>query len=257
MIARQHTATDPNTALDTLASWLAEAQHIAVLTGAGMSTESGIPDFRSYQGRYTQNASLAEVLSIDYFQHNPAAFWQAFKEIFELKLVGNKQPNAGHRFLAWLETQGKTVSVLTQNIDGLHQCAGSREVVEVHGTLQRAVCPACGRMHDLAHVLASPLPRCLSCCTPLKPDVVLYGEAVSQFEAALLKVLDADVLLVLGSSLEVGPVNLLPLEAHQHGIDCALINLDPTRLDRCFDLVFRAPIGQTAQALQARLESRA
>lgn len=101
------------------------------------------------------------------------------------------------------------------------------------------------------------LPRCLSCCTPLKPDVVLYGEAVSQFEAALLKVLDADVLLVLGSSLEVGPINLLPLEAHQHGIDCALINLDPTRLDRCFDLVFRAPIGQTAQALQARLESRA
>lgn len=129
MIARQHTATDPNTALDTLASWLAEAQHIAVLTGAGMSTESGIPDFRSYQGRYTQNASLAEVLSIDYFQHNPAGFWQAFKEIFELKLVGNKQPNAGHRFLAWLETQGKTVSVLTQNIDGLHQCAGSRAVV--------------------------------------------------------------------------------------------------------------------------------
>jgi len=257
MTARQHAPTDPNAALDTLAGWLAEARHIAVLTGAGMSTESGIPDFRSYQGRYTQNASLAEVLSIDYFQHNPAAFWQAFKEIFELKLVGNKQPNAGHRFLAWLETQGKTVSVLTQNIDGLHQCAGSREVVEVHGTLQRAVCPACGRMHDLAHVLASPLPRCLSCCTPLKPDVVLYGEAVSQFEAALLKVLDADVLLVLGSSLEVGPVNLLPLEAHQHGIDCALINLDATRLDGCFDLVFRAPIGQTAQALQARLESRA
>ena len=257
MTARQHAPTDPNAALDTLAGWLAEARHIAVLTGAGMSTESGIPDFRSYQGRYTQNASLAEVLAIDYFQHNPAGFWQAFKEIFELKLVGNKQPNAGHRFLAWLETQGKTVSVLTQNIDGLHQCAGSREVVEVHGTLQRAVCPACGRVHDLAHVLASPLPRCLSCCTPLKPDVVLYGEAVSQFEAALLKVLDADVLLVLGSSLEVGPINLLPLEAHQHGIDCALINLDATRLDGCFDLVFRAPIGQTAQALQARLESRA
>lgn len=257
MTTRQHAPTDPNAALDTLAGWLAEARHIAVLTGAGMSTESGIPDFRSYQGRYTQHASLAEVLSIDYFQHSPANFWQAFKEIFELKLVGNKQPNAGHRFLAWLETQGKTVSVLTQNIDGLHQRAGSREVVEVHGTLQRAVCPACGRMHDLAHVLASPLPRCLSCCTPLKPDVVLYGEAVSQFEAALLKVLDADVLLVLGSSLEVGPINLLPLEAHQHGIDCALINLDPTRLDRCFDLVFRAPIGQTAQALQARLESRA
>lgn len=257
MTARQHAPTDPNAALDTLAGWLAEARHIAVLTGAGMSTESGIPDFRSYQGRYTQHASLAEVLSIDYFQHNPTNFWQAFKEIFELKLVGNKQPNAGHRFLAWLETQGKTVSVLTQNIDGLHQRAGSREVVEVHGTLQRAVCPACGRMHDLAHVLASPLPRCLSCCSPLKPDVVLYGEAVSQFEAALLKVLDADVLLVLGSSLEVGPINLLPLEAHQHGIDCALINLDPTRLDGCFDLVFRAPIGQTAQALQARLESRA
>lgn len=257
MTTRQHAPTDPNAALDTLAGWLAEARHIAVLTGAGMSTESGIPDFRSYQGRYTQHASLAEVLSIDYFQRSPANFWQAFKEIFELKLVGNKQPNAGHRFLAWLETQGKTVSVLTQNIDGLHQRAGSREVAEVHGTLQRAVCPACGRMHDLAHVLASPLPRCLSCCTPLKPDVVLYGEAVSQFEAALLKVLDADVLLVLGSSLEVGPINLLPLEAHQHGIDCALINLDPTRLDRCFDLVFRAPIGQTAQALQARLESRA
>ena len=88
MIARQHTATDPNTALDTLASWLAEAQHIAVLTDAGMSTESGIPDFRSYQGRYTQNASLAEVLSIDYFQHNPAGFWQAARPTGDYSLTG-------------------------------------------------------------------------------------------------------------------------------------------------------------------------
>ena len=125
MIARPHAPTDTSAALDTLAGWLASARHVAVLTGAGMSTESGIPDFRSYQGRYTQNASLADVLSIDYFLHNPAAFWEAFKEIFELKLTGDKQPNAGHRFLAWLAAQGKTVSVLTQNIDGLHQRAGN------------------------------------------------------------------------------------------------------------------------------------
>ena len=254
MLARPHAPTDTSAALDTLAGWLASARHVAVLTGAGMSTESGIPDFRSYQGRYTQNASLADVLSIDYFLHNPAAFWEAFKEIFELKLTGDKQPNAGHRFLAWLAAQGKTVSVLTQNIDGLHQRAGSEQVVEVHGTLQQAVCPACGRVHDLAHVLAEPLPRCLSCHTALKPDVVLYGEAVHRFDEALTHTLAADVLLVLGSSLEVGPINLLPLEAQRHGIRCALINLDATRMDRCFDLILRAPIGQTAQALQARLE---
>jgi NAD-dependent deacetylase len=110
-----------------------------------MSTESGIPDFRSAKGLWQQGMQLEELVSIDYFRADPEAFWHSFKQLFHTKLLGNYQPNAGHQFLAWLEEAGKQVSILTQNIDGLHGVAGSRHVSELHGTLRTASCPSCGR----------------------------------------------------------------------------------------------------------------
>ncbi|WP_283148853.1 NAD-dependent protein deacylase [Silvimonas soli] len=239
--------------LSRLATLIANANHIAVLSGAGMSTESGIPDFRSANGLFTQNRSFADVVSIDYFYADPAGFWDAFREIFKLKLAGQYSPNAGHEFLAWLEEQGKRISVLTQNIDGLHHKAGSREVLEMHGTLMGATCLNCQTTHDLAYVQANPLPLCRECNAALKPDVVLYGEAVPLIDPAFDLAVNADLLLVMGSSLEVGPVNLIPVEAARAGVPCGLINLSDTRLDRFFDVIVQAGIGETCQRVKALL----
>ncbi|WP_261174582.1 NAD-dependent protein deacylase [Chromobacterium amazonense] len=228
-----------------------DAGRIAVLTGAGMSTESGIPDFRSADGLWSRDMSLADVVSIDYFRRAPAAFWQAFREIFRIKLVGDYQPNDGHRFLAALEQAGKEVTILTQNIDGLHGRAGNRRVLEMHGTLLSASCPDCATPHPLDYVQQHEVPPCRRCGAVLKPDVVLYGEAVPLIDVAFQAALNADLLLVMGSSLEVSPVNLIPLEAARAGIPCALINYTPTRFDSLFDLCIQAGIGETCRGLRA------
>lgn len=232
-----------------LRQMLEQAETIVALTGAGMSTESGIPDFRSANGLWSRSMSLAEVVSIDYFRRDPEAFWQAFRDIFRIKLIGDYRPNAGHQFLAELEQQGKRVTVLTQNIDGLHARAGSSRVLELHGSLLTASCPGCGTTHALDYILHHPLPICRLCHDVLKPDVVLYGEAVPLIDLAFDAALQADLLLVLGSSLEVSPVNLIPLEAAQAGVATALINYTPTRMDHAFDLCIQGGIGETCRAL--------
>ncbi|AXE29808.1 NAD-dependent protein deacylase [Chromobacterium phragmitis] len=227
------------------------ANRIAVLTGAGMSTESGIPDFRSANGLWSKDMSLAEAISIDYFRRDPAGFWRVFRDIFRIKLVGGYQPNAGHRYLAALEADGKEVTILTQNIDGLHGRAGNRRVLELHGTLLTASCPDCRAPHGLDYVQQHELPLCRRCGAALKPDVVLYGEAVPLIDVAFQAALNADLLLVMGSSLEVSPVNLIPVEAAQAGIPCALINYTPTRFDALFDLCVQGGIGETCGRLSA------
>lgn len=227
------------------------ARRIAVLTGAGMSTESGIPDFRSADGLWSRDMSLADAVSVDYFQRDPAAFWRAFRDIFHIKLVGDYQPNDGHRFLAALEEDGKEVTILTQNIDGLHARAGSRRVLELHGTLLTASCPDCRTPHPLDYVQQHELPACRRCGAALKPDVVLYGEAVPMIDVAFQAALNAELLLVMGSSLEVSPVNLIPVEAARAGIPCALINYTPTRFDALFDLCIHAGIGETCRQLRS------
>jgi NAD-dependent SIR2 family protein deacetylase len=236
--------------LDQLARQLQCANHIVVLSGAGMSTESGIPDFRSANGLWTRDMSLAEAISVDYFHRDPVAFWQSFKSIFSIKLAGGYQPNDGHLFLAWLEACGKRVTVLTQNIDGLHHRAGSREVIELHGTLMTAHCPSCGTKHGLDYINRDVLPQCSVCADVLKPDVVLYGEAVPNMEKAMRRATEGDFLLVMGSSLEVSPVNYLPVLCAERQIPSALINLSATRLDSLFTITIRAGIGETCQKLR-------
>lgn len=243
-----------------LAQLIDAADRITVLTGAGMSTESGIPDFRSANGLWSRDMSLAEAVSIEFYQRDPAAFWECFKSIFSIKLAGNYQPNHGHAFLAWLEQCGKQVTVLTQNIDGLHHRAGSSSVIELHGSLMTAHCPSCATAHSLDYINRETLPLCSVCADVLKPDVVLYGEAVPNIEKAMSCATEGDLLLVMGSSLEVAPVNYIPLLCAQHEIPAALINLSPTRMDEVFAISIRAGIGETClklrELLQAGLDHR-
>lgn len=240
-----------------LASLLLQSEHIVVLSGAGMSTESGIPDFRSANGLWTQDMSLAEAVSIDYFHRDPPAFWQTFKSIFSIKLAGQYQPNAGHQFLAWLEQTGRQVTILTQNIDGLHQSAGSREVLELHGSLLSSHCPSCGTSHGIDYIKQYDLPLCSVCGDVLKPNVVLYGESVPHIDRALSVVANADCILVLGSSLEVSPVNLIPMVGAENQVPQALINLSQTRLDHLFEHKIYAKIGECSLRLQQEMQSAA
>ncbi|ADP31446.1 NAD-dependent protein deacylase [Bacillus atrophaeus] len=234
-----------------------KAKRIVVLTGAGMSTESGIPDFRSAGGIWTEDSSRMEAMSRDYFERYPRLFWPKFKELFQMKMSGRFEPNEGHVYLAELEKEGKQVDIFTQNIDGLHKKAGSRHVYELHGSIQTAACPACGASYDLSHLLKHDVPQCTAvktdseiCSTVLKTDVVLFGDIVQHFDTLYEKLSQADLLLVIGTSLEVAPARFVPEEASRiPGMKQILINLEPTYCDDLFDLVIHRKIGEFAKEL--------
>lgn len=241
------------------AQWIMDAKKITVLTGAGMSTESGIPDFRSENGIYAQEENVEHYISEYYFNNHPVDFWHQFKRIFSLKLMGNFAPNQGHLFLKRLEDMGKKVVILTQNIDGLHEKAGSTNVIELHGTLQTATCPKCQTKYDLAFINSHDVPRCVrtlengeTCNEILKPDVVLFGGMVSRFEEALQAADGSDLLIAMGTSLEVAPVNLIPayVAAEAPHIRKVLVNKTPTKMNDLFDIVLHAGIGETVAKVQ-------
>ncbi|MEC5186537.1 NAD-dependent SIR2 family protein deacetylase [Geobacillus thermodenitrificans] len=244
--------------IEQFGQWIREANTIAVLTGAGMSTESGIPDFRSENGIYAQEERVEYYLSEHYYQKNPVDFWRRFKRMFSLKLMGDFAPNAGHRFLRWLEDIGKTVVILTQNIDGLHTKAGNTNVIELHGTLQTATCLSCGKTYDLAFVNRTDVPCCGECGTILKPDVVLFGGLVPHIEEAFARAAESDLLLAMGTSLEVAPVNQIPfyVAAESPATRKVLINKTATRMDGMFDLIIYGGIGETVAAVRERLEQK-
>jgi NAD-dependent deacetylase len=232
-----------------LAELICANQPCVALTGAGVSTESGIPDFRSAGGIWSQYDPY-EVGSIDAFRRDPARVWEFYA--LRLGVLDDAQPNAAHHALARLEAAGLLDAVVTQNVDGLHAAAGSREVIEVHGSLARAVCLGCGaEAADLRELL--PLPRCPRCDAVLKPGVIMFGELLA--EAALDRAVElarsAALLLIVGSSLEVWPVAGLPEETLAHGGKLAIVNRDPTRYDARAALVVHASAGETLRPLCA------
>jgi NAD-dependent deacetylase len=236
--------------------WIIDAKTITVLTGAGMSTESGIPDFRSENGIYAQEENVEHYVSEYYFKTHPVDFWHKFKRIFSLKLMGNFAPNQGHLFLKQLEDMGKKVTILTQNIDGLHGKAGSSRVIEIHGTLQTATCPKCQTKYDLAFINSHDVPRCEQrtengkiCNEILKPDVVLFGGLVKRLDEALDAALESDLFIAMGTSLEVTPVNQIPFYVSTESPRTykVIINKTPTRMDHLFDLVIHEGIGETVK----------
>jgi NAD-dependent protein deacetylase/lipoamidase len=231
-----------------LAALIRERQPCVVLTGAGVSTESGIPDFRSPTGIWAE-VDPFEVASIQAFRHDPARVWRFYRQ--RIDLLRQAEPNAAHHALAELERRGLVEAVVTQNIDTLHSRAGSREVVEVHGSIRSAQCPACLWAEPAEGVLAQletrSLPSCTRCGEVLKPGVVLFGELlpVGALERATQLARGARLLLVVGSSLEVWPVAGLPLEAQAF----AVVNRGPTALDDRALLKVDAGAGETLSAV--------
>jgi NAD-dependent deacetylase len=237
-----------------LAALLRERQPCVVLTGTGISTESGIPDFRSASGIW-RDVDPFEVASIDAFRRDPERVWSFYRGRIHMLL--DAEPNAGHRALAELERVGLVRAVVTQNIDTLHARAGSRDVVEVHGSIRTAQCLRCLWTEQAETVLAQleehPAPLCRHCGEVLKPGVTLFGEVlpVGVMERATVLARGADLVLVVGSSLEVWPVAGLPLE----GRSFAIVNRGATALDDRALLKIDAPAGETLSAVVAALQS--
>jgi NAD-dependent deacetylase len=231
-----------------LAELIRANQPCVALTGAGVSTESGIPDFRSAGGIWAQFDPY-EVASIEAFHHDPARVWEFYA--LRLDVLAAARPNAAHEALAALEAVGLVDTVITQNVDRLHAAAGSRDVIEVHGSIAQARCLSCGSVvarDDLVRLL--PVPHCPRCGNVLKPDVVMFGELlpVDAIDRAATLARGARLLLVVGSSLEVWPVAGLPGDTIAAGGRVAIVNRDPTPYDGRADLVVRASAGETLAA---------
>jgi NAD-dependent deacetylase len=238
---------------ERLAQLIRTCQPCVVLTGAGVSTESGIPDFRSATGLWATEDPM-EVASIGAFRRDPARVWDFYAR--RLAVHADAEPNDAHRALVELEELGLVEAVVTQNVDGLHQAAGSRNVLEVHGSVRGAVCLACARTVGFERVLELlPLPVC-ECGEVLKPGVVMFGEILplGALDRATELARRARLLLVVGSSLEVQPVAALPFDTLGAGGVLAIVNRGPTALDRHAELVLDGSAGEllreTVQALR-------
>ena len=229
--------------ISTLRSWISESNRIVFFGGAGVSTESGIPDFRSVDGLYHQKFDYPPetILSHSFFFSHTVDFYRFYREKM---LVTDKQPNRAHLALARLEQQGKLSAVVTQNIDGLHQKAGSRNVFELHGSILRNYCLKCRKFYSADDLLQTTgVPHC-SCGGLIKPDVVLYEENLDErcITGAVRAICEADLLIVGGTSLTVYPA--AGLLRYYRGSRLVLINRDETPYDDEANLVFHESIGQ-------------
>ena len=235
--------------IKTLQQWIDESHSIVFFGGAGVSTESGIPDFRSVDGLYNQKYDYPpeEILSHTFFTRHTDEFYRFYRDKM---LCLDARPNAAHRKLAELEAAGKLKSVVTQNIDGLHQRAGSKRVWELHGSVHRNYCMRCGRacpVEDILH--GTGIPTC-PCGGTVKPDVVLYEEALDSHtvNGALEDISHADMLIIGGTSLAVYPA--ASLVTYYRGNRLVLINKSPTPYDSSANLVIAQPIGQVFSQIQ-------
>ena len=234
--------------LETLRRWIEEAKNVVFFGGAGVSTESGIPDFRSVDGLYHQKYEFPPetIISRSFFERNPEVFYRFYREKLN---VFDAEPNAAHLTLARLEREGKVSAVITQNIDGLHQKAGSRTVYELHGTLLKNYCARCRRPYPADHIMNTEgIPRC-SCGGLIRPDIVLYEEGLDDevVMASIRAIRSADVLIIGGTSLVVYPAAGLVNYYTKNRL--VLINRDATPMDSAADLILRGNIGEILGAL--------
>lgn len=228
--------------INKLQSIVDESDNIVFFGGAGVSTESGIPDFRSVDGLYNQKYKYPPetIISHSFYRRNPEEFYRFYKDKM---LFPEAKPNKAHMKLAELEAAGKLKSVITQNIDGLHQMAGSRRVIELHGSVHRNYCERCHKFYDLRYVIDAPgVPKC-SCGGTIKPDVVLYEEGLNNqdIEDAIHYISEADTLIIGGTSLVVYPA--AGLIRYFRGRHLVVINMSPTQSDREADLLITDKIG--------------
>jgi NAD-dependent deacetylase len=244
---------------DPLPDWLTGARRIVVLTGAGISTESGIPDYRGPQGVWTKDPDAEKLVTLSYYVADPDIRRRAWQMRRDLQ-VGDVQPNGGHRALVDLEHQGRLRALLTQNIDGLHQAAGSAPglVLELHGTIHEVVCLSCGDRTTMRSAMdridaGDPDPACLVCGGILKSATISFGQALDAdvIDAAATAASDCDVLLAVGTSLTVYPAAGLVDLAAESGARVVVVNAEPTPYDGIAHLVVRQPIGTALPRLVA------
>ena len=230
--------------LETLKKWIDNSDNIVFFGGAGVSTESGIPDFRSVDGLYNQQYDYPPetILSHTFFRRNTEEFYRFYRAKM---LALDAKPNAAHKKLAQWEQEGKLKAVVTQNIDGLHQAAGSKMVYELHGSVHRNYCQKCGAFYDARYMLESKgIPKCEKCGGIIKPDVVLYVEGLDDatMRGAIRAISHADVLIIGGTSLTVYPA--AGLIDYYNGNKLVLINKSVTPMDSRADLLVQGPIGE-------------
>ena len=235
--------------IESLQTILDNGKRIVFFGGAGVSTESGIPDFRSADGLYHQKYKYnpETILSHSFFVQKPEEFYEFYRDKM---IITNVEPNVTHRFLAKLEEAGKLSGVITQNIDGLHQAGGSKNVIELHGSIHRNYCMQCGKFHPLTAMIGSePVPRC-ACGGMLKPDVVLYEESLkdNDIDTALSLISHADVLIVGGTSLSVYPA--ASFIRYFQGDHLVLVNKSSTPYDNNADLLIQAGLGEVFSQLR-------
>ena len=243
-----------------LAGLLREAERAVVLTGAGISVPSGIPDFRTPGTGLWENVDPMEVAHIGAFRRDPDRFWSFYAERFAH--LHDKRPNRAHEVVAELERRGVVRAVVTQNVDRLHRLAGCRNVVEVHGSIEWSVCGECGGRVALERVLellrARPgAPECAACIAPLKPDVVLFGELLPEpaMSEAFALAAEADLLVCVGSSLEVYPVASLPEVTRESGGRLALVTQGPTPYDSQAEVKLAGDVVAELEAVLSALDA--
>ena len=230
--------------IQTLRQMIDQSRYTVFFGGAGVSTESGIPDFRSPDGLYHLHYQYPPetIISHSFFMQNPAEFYRFYRDKM---LCLNAEPNMAHKKLAELEAAGKVKAVITQNIDGLHQLAGSRKVLELHGSVHRNYCESCHHLYDAAYMLNSQgVPHCQECGGEIKPDVVLYEEGLDNqtIQEAVYYISQADMLIIGGTSLAVYPA--AGLVDYYQGNKLVLVNKTPTPRDSMADLVLQESIGE-------------
>ncbi len=235
-----------------LAKMLNEAKHTVIFSGAGMSTESGLPDFRSKQTGLWENVDPIRLASLDAFMNNREEFTQFYHT--RLQAIHDYKPHDGHEILGNWEKRGLVQSIITQNVDGFHQQAGSENVAELHGTLRTVHCHSCEKRYPNRDFING-IFKC-ECGGDLRPSVVLFGEMLPDDEVrtAELETASADLFIVLGSSLSVSPANFFPVEAKQNGAKLVIVNMEATDYDNLADLVINErKIGEVLQEVDAKL----
>ncbi|MGH2539881.1 MAG: SIR2 family NAD-dependent protein deacylase [Actinomycetota bacterium] len=245
--------------IDRVAASLSAAERIAVLTGAGISTESGIPDFRGPNGVWTTKPESMKLVNIEDYVRDPGVRAEAWQERMRHP-AWTAEPNAGHRALVELERRGRLLALMTQNIDGLHQVAGSERVLELHGTIHQAKCLSCDRRTPMEEQLdrvraGEPDPACMDCGGIQKSATVAFGEQLDALvlETALVASSACDLFLAVGTSLMVQPAALLAAEAQRRGARLVIVNQGETPLDDRADAVLRDPIGEALPAIVDRI----
>lgn len=241
-------ASVPSSSIDTLKQWISESSRIVFFGGAGVSTESNIPDFRSVDGLYSQSYAYPPetILSHSFYERKPEEFFRFYRNKM---LFPDALPNAAHLALAKLEAAGKLSAVITQNIDGLHQAAGSQNVLELHGSVLRNYCERCNRFYPMEDILHSEgIPRC-SCGGRIKPDVVLYEESLdsSVLNRSIAHIRQADMLIIGGTSLTVYPA--AGLIDYYQGDKLVVINKSVTPRDKYADLVIQGSVSVLAECI--------